>query len=536
MNKTVLYTENNNVEAATITVIDHNNSPYSVQIKEHIYIGRTVSGSNCELQIDSPIVSRNHGEIFIANGKFYYRDLDSTNGTYINNTLYGAETGKTVCELNEGDVISFDIREDDKCHPDSVLCVFSLVGFNYSKANEIALAENIAELKIGRLIEDGLKFENEMISARHASFFNTQNGWAIIDHKSTNGVYLNGKRISSPKYLEVYDVVRIVNTVFIYYGDKIVYAGEGISSNIPVKETVKAPTPVVAKPTEQPVVRSSKISNSPDLVIDIVERSVVQRFKKLMLLQNINISIANGEMVLILGGSGAGKTTFINAVMGYEKAEGKIVYNDTDIYEEYERMKYEIGFVPQQDLLRMSDTVYDTLANAAEMKLPKSISEEKREEKILSVLNRFGLSREKDSLVSKLSGGQKKRLSIAVEFIADPSLFFLDEPDSGIDDVMGRGLMETLREIADLGKIIMVITHSPERAADLFDKVIVLAKSTKDNCGHLAFFGGVRQAFDFFGVSSFREIVKKINRPDENGEGLSDYFIEKYQSLQGGAL
>ena len=123
-----------------------------------------------------------------------------------------------------------------------------------------------------------------------------------------------------------------------------------------------------------------------------------------------------------------------------------------------------------------------------------------------------------------------------MEFIADPSLFFLDEPDSGIDDVMGRGLMETLREIADLGKIIMVITHSPERAADLFDKVIVLAKSTKDNCGHLAFFGGVQQAFDFFGVNSFREIVKKINRPDENGEGLSDYFIEKYQSLQGGAL
>lgn len=91
--------------------------------------------------------------------------------------------------------------------------------------------------------------------------------------------------------------------------------------------------------------------------------------------------------------------------------------------------------------------------------------------------------------------------------------------------------------VENLNKIgVKVITHSPERAADLFDKVIVLAKSTKDNCGHLAFFGGVREAFDFFGVSSFREIVKKINRSDENGEGLSDYFIEKYQSLQGGAL
>jgi len=535
MNKTVLYTENNNVGVATITVVNRKNKTYSIQVKEHMCIGRTVSGSTCELQIDSPIVSRKHGEIFVANGKFYYRDLDSTNGTYINNSLYSTETGKNVCELNEGDVIAFDIREDGECHTDSVLCVFSLSGFCYSNTNEIILTDNIAELKIGRLIDNGLKFDNEMISARHASFFNTQNGWAIIDHKSTNGVYLNGKRITTPRYLEQFDVIRIVNKVFIYCGDRIVYMGETVLKNISAQETIKHPAPVV-KTTGQQVVRSSQISDSPDLVIDIIERSVVQRFKKLMLLQNINISIANGEMVLILGGSGAGKTTFINAVMGYEKAEGKIVYNDTDIYEEYERMKYEIGFVPQQDLLRMSDTVYATLANAAEMKLPKSISEEKREERILSVLNRFGLSREKDSLVSKLSGGQKKRLSIAVEFIADPSLFFLDEPDSGIDDVMGRGLMETLREIADLGKIIMIITHSPERAADLFDKVIVLAKSTKDNCGHLAFFGGVQQAFDFFGVSSFREIVKKINRPDENGEGLSDYFIEKYESLQGGTL
>ena len=76
----------------------------------------------------------------------------------------------------------------------------------------------------------------------------------------------------------------------------------------------------------------------------------------------------------------------------------------------------------------------------------------------------------------------------------------------------------------------MVITHSPERAADLFDKVIVLAKSAKDNCGHLAFYGSVKEAFDFFEVSSFREIVKRINRPDENGEGLSDFYIEKYSA------
>jgi ABC-type multidrug transport system ATPase subunit len=92
--------------------------------------------------------------------------------------------------------------------------------------------------------------------------------------------------------------------------------------------------------------------------------------------------------------------------------------------------------------------------------------------------------------------------------------------------------MENLRAIADKGKIIMVITHSPERAGDLFDKVIVLAKSTKDNCGHLAFYGSTKEAMKFFDVTAYKGIVKKINRPDENGEGMADYYIAKYANMQ----
>ena len=242
------------------------------------------------------------------------------------------------------------------------------------------------------------------------------------------------------------------------------------------------------------------------------------------------MKINAGEMVLILGGSGAGKTTFMNAVMGYEKAEGQILHGETDIYEDFESMKYKIGFVPQQDLLRGSDTVYDTLQNAAEMKLPSSIKKAKREERINTVLNTLGLSRERESLVSKLSGGQRKRLSIAVEYIADPSLFFLDEPDSGLDGVMSRALMENLRHISDEGKIVMVISHGPDRAADLFDKVIVLAKSVQDNCGHLAFFGTVSEAYNFFDTNTLEGVVRRINREDEGGDGMSDYYIQKYRN------
>lgn len=491
-------------------------------------IGRATEQSNCDIRICSPIVSRTHGEIAMINGEYHYRDLNSTNGTYINNVLIGQNSAvnKQAAVLKDGDVLGFDIRKDGQSRPDCVFALFTMFCDANSEWSSLELNNDIAEICVGRSEQSALQIDNKTISEKHASFFCSRNGWALIDHQSTNGVYLNGKKMSAPRYLEEFDVVRIVDSYFVFTGEQLLFS-KGIA-NLENKEASKQQMPVrTSSPDVQNVSRVSAQSQG-QLVINITERSVIQRFKKMLLLQDINLSVSNGEMVLILGGSGAGKTTFINAVMGYEKASGKIMYKDTDIYAEYEQMKYEIGFVPQQDLLRGSDTVYDTLSNAAEMKLPKRISFEERENRIATVLEELGLSREKETLVSKLSGGQRKRLSIAVEFIANPSLFFLDEPDSGVDDIMGRGLMENLRSIADQGKIVMVITHSPERAADLFDKVVVLAKSTKDNCGHLAFYGSVDEGFQFFGATSFRDIVRKINRQDENGEGLSDYYIDKY--------
>lgn len=534
MDKTVFYNPTNE-DIAFLILFNKSGVITTNKLGLLTTIGRASQQSKSDITINSSIVSRLHGEIANVNGKYYYRDLDSTNGTYVNGKLYGRQeiAGQSAVQLDDLNIITFDIKDGEKHHPERVFGLFTTTPIAESNWQKISLSKNIAELCVGRSASSGLQIENDMISEKHASFFCSSNGWAIIDHKSTNGVFLNGKRLNSPRYLNEFDVVRIVDTLFIFLGDAILFSGEdkldkpvNITEDKPIQKKIES-VPVINPRREKP-------QNNGGLVINIVERSVVQRFKKMILLQDINLSVANGEMVLILGGSGAGKTTFINAVMGYEKADGKIIYSDTDIYEEYEQMKYEIGFVPQQDLLRGSDSVYDTLSNAAEMKLPRKISYEDREERIRQVLEDLGLSREKETLVSKLSGGQRKRLSIAVEFIANPSLFFLDEPDSGVDDIMGRGLMENLRAIADQGKIVMVITHSPERAADLFDKVIVLAKSTKDNCGHLAFYGSTKEAFDFFGVKSFREIVKKINRPDENGEGLSDYFIDKYISYSKG--
>ena len=176
----------------------------------------------------------------------------------------------------------------------------------------------------------------------------------------------------------------------------------------------------------------------------------------------------------------------------------------------------------------MNDSVYDTLLNAARMRLPV-MDQKKYELAVDQTLHLLGLEAQRDSLAVKLSGGQRKRLSIAVEYIGNPSLFFLDEPDSGLDGSMATKLMESLRMIADEGKIVLVISHSPDRAFDLFDKVIVLAKNQQQE-GRLVYYGTPADTCSFFGVRHLEDIIGRINSPEEGGEGLADMFISKYES------
>ena len=267
------------------------------------------------------------------------------------------------------------------------------------------------------------------------------------------------------------------------------------------------------------------------LTINLEERTAREFFRKKTLLRDIHMAIEPGHMVLLLGGSGAGKTTFLNAVNGYERARAEVTLNGRNMYKNYKEMQYDIGFVPQADLIRGSDAVYRTLMDTAMLRLPNSFSRSERKDRVEEVMEMFGLTPVQHNLVSKLSGGQRKRLSIAMEFIPNPTLFILDEPDSGLDGVMARELFKQLRKIADQGKIIIVITHTPDRVADLFDDVIVLAKDAK-RTGRLAWFGPVDEARTFFERNTMEEIVKSVNREEEGGDGLADEYIIKYAEVQ----
>jgi len=266
------------------------------------------------------------------------------------------------------------------------------------------------------------------------------------------------------------------------------------------------------------------------LTVNITDRTVWEFFRKKMLLRDIHMSIPQGHLVLLLGGSGAGKTTYLNAITGYEQANAKVLLHGTDMYEEYKEMQYDIGFVPQAEMMRGKDTVVNTLMDAARLRLPIELRPRDLRNRVNEVMDIFGLQAVKHNKVEKLSGGQKKRLSISIEFLSNPSLFILDEPDSGLDGVMARSLFTRLRKIADSGRIVIVITHTPDRVADLFDDVIVLAKDST-RTGRLAYYGSIEDAREFFGCDSMEEIVKIINQKEEGGDGLADEYVMKYAEV-----
>ena len=322
--------------------------------------------------------------------------------------------------------------------------------------------------------------------------------WALKDI-GVDSLLLNGAPVRKAASLQFDDCLQIGSTRFVFEGSGLLYGMHTVEGG---------------------------------LNISIDERTVTNSMKKYTLLKDIRLSIEPGNMVMILGGSGAGKSTFVNAVTGYEKAKATITEGNIDYYQQYEQVKHRIGFVPQDNLMREEDTVLMTVSNAADLRLPSNLSPEEKKRKVRLALETFGLSGREDTLVSKLSGGQKKRLSICTEFIASPNLFILDEPDSGLDGIMARELMENLRLIACQGKMVLVITHAPDRVANLFDKVIVLAKSTEDQVGQLAFYGSIPEAKEFFGADTLENVVKRINAVNEGGEGRADEFIGKYKAYQ----
>ena len=220
---------------------------------------------------------------------------------------------------------------------------------------------------------------------------------------------------------------------------------------------------------------------------------------------NITLNIKPGELVSIIGGSGAGKSTILNCMCGYLRpTEGDVYINGINLYNNFDLLKKLIGYVPQSDIVYDNLTLHDMLLYTARLRLPNDTTDQERETAIDRAISLVDLDEKKNELIKALSGGQKKRASIAVELLSDPNLMFLDEPASGLDPGTERNLMLSLREMANNGKTVILVTHSTLQL-QLCDKIVFMGKG-----GNLCYFGSYDEALEFFGVSDIVDIYSMI--------------------------
>jgi ABC-type multidrug transport system ATPase subunit len=211
------------------------------------------------------------------------------------------------------------------------------------------------------------------------------------------------------------------------------------------------------------------------------------------LLQDISLRIRPRELVIVVGLSGAGKTSLLNALAGYHPAtDGQVLVDGADLYEHFDRFRPTIGFVPQRDIIHRDLTVYEALDYAARLRMPPETTPEGRRQRIEEVMADMDLTERRDVRVRSLSGGQQKRVSIGVELITSPQLFFLDEPTSGLDPGTETGVMQLLRRLADQGRTVILITHATKNVM-LADKVLFMVRG-----GYIAWYGPPTEALTYF--------------------------------------
>lgn len=504
--RTVFYTPQENRErSAALIILDTRDEPAVIPLQGNMTLGRISDKSACDICVYSKITGRRHGE-FICDGmagEYYYIDNHSMNGTYVNGSKLPPydERGSVAHKLREGDILRIDKSRLEDPHPESVLMIFT---YSYVKGSRWMsyVVNDSSDIRIGRDRNNTIILDDMMVSRMHAVIRQSNQQWQVEDMQSQNGIRVNGREVRGCQALCNHDVLLIGNTLMILWSHTILYnhfrEQEGKLSVAIKKKTVN--------------------------------------FGRKTLLKNIYFEAESTDFVLILGGSGAGKTTLINAILGEKKADGEILLDGQDLYKNFKNMKTKIGLVPQFLNLRLSDKVRETLMDVAEIKLHRrDYSKEDKIQRVRETMERVGVQNLSEHLISQLSGGQKKKVSVAAQLIGFQKVFICDEPDSGLDAASRRQQMEILKEIADNGKIVMVISHEPDDAIDrltgesLFTKVLVIAKSANDQCGHMAFYGDVDGAKQFFGVGRLQDIMLEINPAYEGGKGRADYYIEKYK-------
>ncbi len=339
-----------------------------------------------------------------------------------------------------------------------------------------ALQKPAGALTIGRATDNDIVIQDVLASRHHAFLIETPLGTEIRDARSVNGTFVNGVRIGSAVLTEG-DVVTIGNVDLVFTGDTLVR-------------------------------RTEAATRTGGLEVHSVCYTV-EHGKQLI--DHISMTARPGTLTAIIGGSGAGKTTLARLIVGYTNpSSGTVTFEGHDIHNEYASMRSRIGMVPQDDVVHRQLTVNQALNYAAELRLPPDTSKEERAQIVAQVLEELDMTEHADTRVDKLSGGQRKRASVALELLTQPSLLLLDEPTSGLDPALDRQVMLMLRQLADAGRVVLVVTHSVSYL-DVCDQILLVAPG-----GKTAFCGPPDQVESAMGTRNWADIFAKVGAdPDE---------------------
>src|SRR5712691_610990 len=459
-------------------------TPYPLT-KQVINIGRHPSN---DIVINENVVSAYHAQIAREGNQLIFihphpQQPRTTNGLlYQGQRIPGNEPFRKP--LERGDI--FRIGDDHG----------TLVTLTYNDGS--AAAQDIApairpiplgapQISLGRHPINTVVLNHPQVSDHHARLQQVQGGYRIVDVGSTNGVYVNALRVTN-QLLKPGDEVRIGPFKLTYTGTQLTQQDESNSVRIDAVHLIK-------------------LGN-----------------KQVVLLNDISIAIPPRKFVALVGGSGTGKSTLMGALNGLRPAEsGMVFYNGQDYYKHLAAFSTQMGYVPQDDIIHRDLPVERALYYAARMRLPDDFTGAQIKQRINEVLEDVEITNRRHLMVSKLSGGQRKRVSIALELLANPSVFFLDEPTSGLDPGLDRKMMFLLRRLADKGHTIILVTHATNNI-NACDYICFLTQG-----GRLAYFGPPNEAKAYFGKTDFAEIYSALE-PTEANPNIPEEAENRFKS------
>ncbi|HEX8636612.1 MAG TPA: FHA domain-containing protein, partial [Pyrinomonadaceae bacterium] len=525
--KTLAENKRSLTEIPRLEFVGANGQPPFDLDKESVWLGRDAA---CDVRTETSaaMVSRRHAEIRRESGDFVVYDNNSFNGTLINEQRISAPTPlyhedrielgiggpvlrfvapsrlapkeaslagqRSIPAVHLADILPQEEKTGAKTMVFKAEDLAANAAKNQTSQPQLVLSLSFGdkkELTIGRGSASDIKLDGLQISNRHARLWQTNSGVVIEDSGSTNGVFVNGEPVSR-RVISIGDAAQI--------GAFLIKIGE--AGNVLVFDT-----------------RSKTRLDAIGLTREVKNPSGGQT----RLLDDVSLSIQPNEFVGFLGASGAGKSTLMNALSGTEPASaGSVLINNLDLYRNLDALKQSVGYVPQDDISRRELSVYKTLFYVAKLRLSGDVSLAEINRIIDEVLDVTGLAGKRNAAIEQLSGGQRKRVAVAVELITKPAVIFLDEPTSGLDPAAEEKMMRLFRQIAESGRTVILTTHAMENVR-LFDKIVVLIS------GKLVFYGTPDEALNHFQAANFKELYDRLEEPNEqkNGARAADEWKQK---------